>query len=276
MRLSLLPCALALLLVGCNRASYTLRYTDPAETTVNYTYELAATSDPSGVKDPKTWPKRLLEPSSMNAQGVMTVTVAAADDKRLTIKTWNKPGTTTGTGFGKTDAEEFLAQGIQYQEYSVDHLRRFLKKDEVQDPMTNTLNGLFPEGPVRVGQTWKYSPFPQDGPATAKFEAEETVAGVKTARIYIDVPSGTSGKTSMTVWIDPTNGRMIKSMIKSEVDQDGMKFNSTFTQVVDPNAETVSHAEYLKQELERKKKEEEAEKARQAEEKKKAAGAAGK
>ncbi|MGE0000891.1 MAG: hypothetical protein AB7F50_06925 [Fimbriimonadaceae bacterium] len=264
MRPTPLLCAFALVLVGCQQNPYTFRYSDPAGTVVNYKFELTAKSDPSGVKDPKTWPKRLLEPSSMDVSGTMTIKVDAADDKRITVKSWSKPGTAVGTGFGKGDAADYIAKGIEYQEYDVDQQRKFLRQDSVQDPMTNTLNGLFPKEPVRVGDKWEYKPFPQDVPAKATFQKMEAVAGVDAAKIYIDVPSGTSGKTHMIAWIDPKNGRLVKAEIVSVVDQDGMKFHSTFTQTMDASVEPVSDEEYKKQEAEFKRKEEEEQKKRAA------------
>jgi len=265
MRPTPLLCALTILLAGCQTGSYTFRYSDPAGTTVNYKYVLAAKSDPSGVKDPKTWPKHLLAPSSMDVTGTMTVTVSEAGPKKITVKSWNKPLSATGQGFGKSDAAQYLAKGIEFQQYQVDPRRKFLRQDAVQDPLTNTLNGLFPEKPVSVGSTWEYKPFPQDVPAKAKLEKMEKVAGVETAKVVIDVPSGTSGKTKMTAWFDPKNGRLIKSEIVSVVDQEGMKFHSTFTQTMDDSLEPISDAEYQAQEAEFRKKEEEERKKRAAE-----------
>jgi hypothetical protein len=238
MRVRPSPCiVLALALAGCqSEPGYTLRFQEPVGSKLTYDYVTKASSDPSGVKDRSTWSKLQLTPSSFDVTGELVTEVVKSANGKITVKAANRPITAKGTGFGDLDAKELLKKGVQTLSYDVDDRRRFTDPKTVMDPLTNTMNGLFPEKAVKVGETWEYKPFPDSPPGKATLKKLETVAGVQTVMIHIQVPGGEKEDTQMDAWFDPKDGRLVKATIVSKVDQDGMLFYSDFTQTLKAGA----------------------------------------
>ncbi|GMV37248.1 MAG: hypothetical protein AMXMBFR61_17560 [Fimbriimonadales bacterium] len=95
-------------------------------------------------------------------------------------------------------------------------------EDDMGLRLGRAIQVVYPEKPVAVGQAWKYEPKADEkgglrgGTADTKLLAIETVNGVQCAKLehkYVEKPFGTDkGKVQaeLTVWIDLSNGEMVK------------------------------------------------------------------
>ena len=109
-----------------------------------------------------------------------------------------------------------------------------IAKDEFVDPLDNTLNGLLPKTPVKVGSTWSYLPFPNAAILTkVKVEKVEVIQGIECLKLVIDTPSGNPGdKSDFLVWLDPVTGMYVRCELHTKGNMNGMVSINDFVQTL--------------------------------------------
>ncbi|MBS1721501.1 MAG: hypothetical protein JSS66_00675 [Armatimonadetes bacterium] len=211
-----------------------LRLKEKPGTNYKYTYTVATFADPTHIKKGSKMLGAVKTYSRADLTGEVDVTVKDLKDGKYTYATVNKVLTSAGKGDWKQQAEEVLKNPPEKAEWQWDDRLHYVKKDTVLDPMTNTLNGMFPDKEVQSGSTWEYFPF-EGGklPVKAKLEGEDTVAGMKALKITLEVPATNEGDiNTMSVWIDPSNGRYLQIHLKSASNQDGFNIENDFMQTI--------------------------------------------
>lgn len=95
-------------------------------------------------------------------------------------------------------------------------------EDDMGERLGRAMQVVFPERPVSVGQAWKHEPTADEkgglrgGTANTKLLAIEAVNGIQCAKLehkYVEKPFAADKgkvKAELTVWVDLSNGELVK------------------------------------------------------------------
>ena len=218
--------------VGCTPPApqapteYLLRIKETPGSKWSYTYKLTTFADPKGMTPANAKKRGIPEYSSADITGTVDMEVKEVKDGKTTFNKVGKTTSAKGTGVWVAQANDLMkaAPDVATYVWNAQCGNANIEKGEFYDPMTNSFHDLFPKEPVKVGSTWKYKPFPEHkDSATAKVLAVEKAHGRDTVKIEIDLPGMPGDKNTMTVWIDPSNGRYLKVDMLSVSNIEGLK-----------------------------------------------------
>ena len=221
---------------GGEGQEYTLRLNLPTGFKQVYTYSVDTFIDPRNLKADDPQRKIAPEYSSLKSTGEMEIKLESASKGTFTLVNTPKVATAVGTGSWKQQADEMLKNPNPPQKYTWDERMRNVNigKEDFVDPLTNTLNGLLPKGPVKVGSTWTYKPFPKATVmSNVKVEKVDVVSGIETLKLSIDTPSATEGeKMQFLVWINPKDGMYVRTELHIDGTQKGLISRNDFVQTI--------------------------------------------
>ncbi len=212
---------------------YLLRVKETKGTKFTYKWTNDASSRPSDAEWEKKLPAPYNKPGSMNVQGTLTWEVADVKDGVYTFKSVSDTTEGTGVGHGVEQAKEYVDRAPTPQTIKVNERWTKPSEDDFYDPLTNSFHRLFPEKPVKVGDSWTYKPFPQAKDAKATLVGAEEVAGRKALHIKVDLPGAfPSSKDVLNIWVDPTNGRIVKVDMLNTQDEQGLYVENRYVQEI--------------------------------------------
>lgn len=217
-----------------NQRSFTLRLREPAGTTyanrveVNMTLNIPADAElPPGVN-------RSEMDGSAKIVTRANVKVVSVNNGNHTIEVNSTVENAEATGFLQQILPMFQQQFTEPQRFVMNDRAGMV--EEGGGSVQLQQGGLtFPEGPIRVGQSWSESMDMGGGMSLTvnyRFTAIEQVKGRETVRIEADIvpPEGAQGSQKFTYWIDHTNGRLIR--MTAELTEAGMPGKVTIRQEI--------------------------------------------
>lgn len=224
--------ALFLILAGCGGGTATTSSTTSTEVPADgielkisagegdaVTYQAKMTMDGSGPAQPGV-------PSEIKVEADMKqmVKVTKVEDGKITMETSFSDVNVTGTEMIANILKQTF--GEQKSTITVDEKGRVLNSEGVMD--ANSMAGgtvYFPDGKVKVGDTWEQK-LPSQGSemsATYKFEGMEKVDGMDAAKIVMTPKGDNTSTGSFTYWIDTKTGMAIKGNGKITNEANGAK-----------------------------------------------------
>lgn len=216
---------------------YNLKLKMPVGWTRAYTFGCETFIDPTKLKADDPMRKTAPEYSTLKASGEVVFTVKAINNGVYEIENKTKVTSAIGTGSWKQQANEMVSEAQPVRSMFWDANMRNIKAKETEeslDPLTNTLNGLLPKGPIKVGSKWEYRPLSQamkNSKVTAL--AIETVAGIETIKLKIEQPVDNPGDIfEFLVWLDTATGMQVKSELHMYGNIKGLVSKNDFVQVI--------------------------------------------
>lgn len=221
---------------GGSGQEYTLRVNVPSGWKRTYTFTVDTFIDPRALKPGDPLLKTAPVYSTVKVVGEMEVKLASSGGGRWNFVNTPKILSAVGTGSWKQQADEMLKAPPEPQKYTWDERMRNVNiaKEEYVDPLTNTLNGLLPKNPVKVGSSWSYKPFPKATiDSKVRVEKVETISGIETLKLNIDTPSATEGeKSQFIVWLEPKTGMYVRTELHIGGNQKGLVSKNDFIQTL--------------------------------------------
>jgi hypothetical protein len=164
------------------------------------------------------------EDASMELDGTQKLRVVEFKDGYYKIDRETKNVRATGTGFGKDQAREMTRSAKPFKDsVRLSERHSYPAAQELADPFTNGLNGVFPEGPVKVGDTWEFDAFRNGTKTRADARGVEEVQGVKCLLVELKFPPLVEGADDrMWVWFELRSGVVEKAVLRSVSDQYGI------------------------------------------------------
>ncbi|MCW5937927.1 MAG: hypothetical protein KIT11_11550 [Fimbriimonadaceae bacterium] len=219
--------------VDPNSPAYTLKISEEKGAKWSYTYMSRSKSEPTDEEWKKKLPKMYQDPATFEVTGEVEMEVVEVKDGKTTFKTKTVTKTAKGTGFGDAQAKDLLAKEPQLQKFTVKSNWENIDQQQVLDPLTNTMNKIFPSKPVRVGETWEFTPFKEMKPAVAKVMGLEPIAGEQTLKVFVKIPGiYPTSVDELTLWVNPKNSRIYKFEMINNMAEQGLKVESYFVQEI--------------------------------------------
>lgn len=204
--------------------SYTLRLKLKPGDKVSYQFRNRSASIATPKLDKSKIPDGKWEDASMELDGTQVMTVVEFKDGYFKIERETKNERASGTGFGKEQAKEMMKGNEAYKDsIQLSERNSYPEAANLSDPFTNGLNGVFPEKPVKVGDSWEFDAFRSGKLTRAVFKGLDEVQGVKCFRIELKFPPLVEGADDrMWVWFETGTGVVEKAILRSVSDLYGI------------------------------------------------------
>jgi hypothetical protein len=204
--------------------SYTLRLKLKPGDKVVYQFRNRSASIATAKLDKSKIPDGKWEDASFELDGTQVMKVVEFKDGYFKIDRETKNEKASGTGFGKEQAVEMLKSKEAYRDsIQLSERNSYPEAATLSDPFTNGLNGVFPEKPVKVGDSWEFDAFRSGKMTRAVFKGLDEVQGVKCFRIELKFPPLVDGADDrMWVWFNSDTGVVEKAVLRSVSDLYGI------------------------------------------------------
>ncbi len=222
---------------GGNGSTYEIKLSAPVGMTRTYTFQDETFIDPSKLKSDDPMRKSAPEYSTLKAAGEVVLVVKSIKDGITEIENSTKITSAVGTGAWKAQAADMMKNQQPVHSFYWDSSMKNVKgsaAEENLDPLTNTMNGMLPKGPFKIGSTWEFRPL-SNAKVNSKVTAVSTekINGLDTIKFKIEQPVDNPGDVfDFFVWLEIKTGMQVKSELHMYGNLKGLISKNDFVQVM--------------------------------------------